>query len=553
MHNFFRKIARLITCGFFRRVTRHHWNLLRYYPHLQPDDATLQRWQLSEWETYKNWIDRHSLTTREQWNEQHNIAKRSDGKTRLTIVTPVFNTPPHILTECVLSVRTQTSPFWELILVDDISSSSETQAVLHSRICKDPRIRILYSHPDQQKGISAATNRGIDAARGEYIAFLDHDDRLAPEAIHSLISTIKEEPEVDILYSDRDMLSLDDKRFMHLMKPDWSPDNLYAGNYIFHLMCYRRSLIIQAGKLRPTYDGSQDYDLILRCMELTQRIKHLPQVLYHWRQNSASVALTADAKNYAFEAGMAALRDALQRRKIEATITENKSLWRGNYQIKLPLPPQDHIGHVILPAQLRPGQYVATILANPVLRDPPPYIFIHQEGCVAEHDHGARILASWLDLEDTGMVSGCLLNNEQKIIYAGMIYGEEGSVVAPYGGYDFAEPGYMAATKAIRNISVPNPFSVMIRRELWQQMKGFDQTFESAYALLDLALSALQRQWRIVYVPLAIFTCTPSPQVNISHLAERTAFYRKWEHRLQQGDPYYSPNLRKESIHYEIA
>ena len=134
-----------------------------------------------------------------------------------------------------------------------------------------------------------------------------------------------------------------------------------------------------------------------------------------------------------------------------------------------------------------------------------------------------------------------------------MIHGKKGSVIAPYSGYDFTEPGYMAATKAIRNISAPNPFSVMIKRELWQQLKGFDLTFQSAYALLDFALSALQMQWRIVYVAPAIFTCTPSPQKDINHLTERTTFYRKWAHWLQQGDPYYNPNLKKNSTHYEIA
>jgi hypothetical protein len=337
------------------------------------------------------------------------------------------------------------------------------------------------------------------------------------------------------------------------MKPDWSPENLYAGNYIFHLMCYRRTLILQAGKLRPAYDGSQDYDLILRCMELTQKIKHLPQVLYHWRQNAASIALTADAKSYTFEAGMAALRDALHRRNIQGTVTENKSLWRGNYQIELPLPPHNHIGHILLPAQLRPDQYASTIMNSPVLKDLPPYIFIHHEGCVVEHDDNARILASWLDLKNIGMASGCLLSKERKTLYAGMIYGEKGTVVAPYSGYDSTEPGYLAATKAIRNISAPNPFSVMIKRELWQQMKGFDPTFQSGYALLDLALSSLRMQGRLIYVPLAVFTCTPSPQATISHLPERTHFYQKWEHWIEQGDPYYSPNLKKNSIHYEIA
>jgi len=553
MQSLFRKIARTTTYMLFRLCIKQHWSLLRYYPHVIPDDTTLQNWQLSEWESYKKWIDNHSLLTKNQWKKQHCLAKKTAIKTKITIVTPVFNANPRILEECILSVRIQTSPFWELILVDDGSTNKETHAVLRSKICKDPRVRVLYSDKGSSTGISAATNKGIEAARGDYIVFLDHDDRLAPEAIHSLISTIEKDPALDIIYSDRDMLSLGGKRFMHLMKPDWSPENLYAGNYIFHLMCYRRDLIIQAGNLRSEYDGSQDYDLILRCMELSPKIKHLPQVLYHWRQNSESVALDADAKSYAFEAGMAALRDALRRRKIQAAVTENKSLWRGNYQIELSLPPQDHIGHIILPAQLRPDQYAATIMESPVLKDPPPYIFIHQEGCVAEHDNSARILASWLDLENIGMVSGCLVNNEQKFIYAGMIYGDEGAVVAPYSGYDFTEPGYMAVTQATRNISAPNPFSVMIKRELWQQLKGFDPTFQSIYALLDFALSSLQMQWRIVYVPLAIFTCTTYPQTNTNHLTEQTTFHRKWAHWLQQDDPYFSPNLKKNSSHYEIA
>ncbi len=102
---------------------------------------------------------------------------------------------------------------------------------------------------------------------------------------------------------------------MHLMKPDWSPENLYAGNYIFHLMCYRLKLIIQAGGLRSKYDGSQDYDLILRCMELGPKVQHIPQIFYHWRQHTESVAMADDAKSYAFDAGRAALREALQRRK----------------------------------------------------------------------------------------------------------------------------------------------------------------------------------------------------------------------------------------------
>ncbi len=126
-------------------------------------------------------------------------------------------------------------------------------------------------------------------------------------------------------------------------------------------------------------------------------------------------------------------------------------------------------------------------------------------------------------------------------------------MIAPYAGYDFTEPGYMAVTKSTRNISAPFPFSVMIKRDLWQQLDGFDTRFQGAYALLDFALSALQAQWRIVYVPLAVFTCSASHLEKISSLPEQDAFCRKWEHWLQQGDPYYSPNLKKNSINYELA
>ncbi len=196
MHSLFRKILRTATCNAFRLCAKQHWGLLRHYPHVIPDDDTLERWQLSKWPVYKVWIDNHSLLTSKQWQEQHDLAKKTSGKTRITIVTPVFNTDPSILKECIFSVRIQTSPFWEFILTDDGSTNEKTLAVLQSRICKDPRIRILYSDKDSSTGISAASNKGIEAARGEYIVFLDHDDRLAPETIQHLISAIEKKSRV---------------------------------------------------------------------------------------------------------------------------------------------------------------------------------------------------------------------------------------------------------------------------------------------------------------------------------------------------------------------
>jgi O-antigen biosynthesis protein len=548
-----RKTLRPATCALFRLLAARDWALLRYYPHVVPDDETLKRWQTSEWPAYQDWLDQHSILTSEQWRRQHNLAKKASGKIRISIVTPVFNTDPRILTECILSVRVQTSPFWELILIDDRSANTETLAVLRSGICRDPRIAVIFSDRESPGGISAASNRGIAAARGEFIVFLDHDDRLALEAIQSLINAVENDPALDILYSDRDMISPGGKRFMHLMKPDWSPENLYGGNYIFHLMCYRRELILRAGGLRSAYDGSQDYDLILRCMEFAPRVRHLPQVLYHWRQHAESVAMADDAKSYAFEAGMEALRDALRRRNIQAEVTENESLWRGNYRIALPLPPEEKIGCITVPAAAKPDQYAAVVRESPVLADPPPYIFLQGEECRAADAESVRTLASWLTLENVGMASGCLLDNERKFLYAGMFFTEKGETVTPYAGYDHTEPGYMAITKTARNISAPNPFCVMIRTELWRQLNGFDPRFHTPHALLDFALSALQAQWRIVYVPMAVFTSATSRLKTINSLPEKAMFHQKWESRLVHGDPFYSHNLKKNSNNYELA
>lgn len=134
-----------------------------------------------------------------------------------------------------------------------------------------------------------------------------------------------------------------------------------------------------------------------------------------------------------------------------------------------------------------------------------------------------------------------------------MTFDEEGNMVMPYAGYDTSEPGYMAVTQSLHNISAPNPFCVMIKRELWQQLEGLDQQFYSVYALLDFALSALKAQWRIAYVPLAVFRCHDALPHWMNSLPERSAFVQKWERWLQCGDPYYSKNLSKKSIEYSLS
>lgn len=398
-----------------------------------------------------------------------------------------------------------------------------------------------------------ASNRGIENTKGDYIIFLDHDDRLAPEAIQEVSKAIAQDSDLDIVYSDRDMISPGGKRFMYLMKPAWSPETLYSGNYIFHLMCYRKNLLQKVGNLRPEYDGSQDYDLILRCMEYHPKVKHISRVLYHWRQHEQSVAMNDEAKSYAFNAGIRALKDAVQRRKIMAKVSEITSLPRGIYQLRLPSPKQETIGLITLKKEMPPDKYRETILASEIIeRGKQPYILIHHEDYNEQHPQALEVMASWLQMESVGMVSGCLLDSSGEFAYAGITYDSKGQLLFPYSGYPAEEPGYMAVTKIIRNISGPNPFSVGIRRELWEQLGGFNNRYKGPHALLDFALRALQKNWRIVYNPQAVFRCTtnslkePFPEEDVSK------FKKNWNQWLCDGDPYYSPNLSRASDCYEL-
>jgi len=553
MQNIVRQISRRVLYKLIPRWPRSQWEKLRYYPHIIPTDTLLSIWQQSEWPEYQEWISQNSINTTKEWLKLHKQAKSRKAFPRISIISPVFNTEANILETCILSVRLQTSPFWEPILVDDGSTKKETHEILEATICHDPRIQILRSRSTKSSGISAATNRGIQHASGDYILFLDHDDRLAPEAIQTTIDALAIDPDIDIVYSDRDMLSVENKRFMHLMKPDWSPENLYSGNYIFHMMCYRKQLLEKAGNLRSEYDGSQDYDLILRCMEFQPKVKHIPKILYHWRQHEQSVALDTKAKSYAFDAGIKALEDTLKRRNISGTVTENQSLWRGNYQIHLPPCDTNRIGIIRLHKDSTPDQYVDTIQNSHVIKqESQDFILIQHDSYMEKTPQAIELLASYLQLDGIGLISGRSLNKSDKISYAGITYDTNGKLLLPYSGYPADEPGYMAITQTLRNISGPDPFSVMISRELWNQLGGFNLRYKGPYALLDFALQALQANWRLLYNGQSVFICDNNLLETGFCEQDKAIFQTQWQDWLLKGDPYYNPNFSKQSNQYEL-
>ena len=259
-----------------------------------------------------------------KWYKKNNGIIRDYNKQEyeplITVVVPVYNVADNQLIACIESVCNQTYSNWELILVDDNSSWESVRVVLRNYEY-NPRINVIYR--EENGNISVATNDGIFAATGEFIAFIDCDDTIEACALAEMIYYINDNPDTDFIYSDADQMSEDGCDFHNpFFRPDWSPDTFLSLMYANHLSLYRRDIVCKVGGLRSEYNGAQDYDFTLRFMEASdnKRVGHIPKVLYHWREREESTANSNDAKPYALEAMKHAKEDALKRRGIEATL-----------------------------------------------------------------------------------------------------------------------------------------------------------------------------------------------------------------------------------------
>lgn len=238
---------------------------------------------------------------------------------QFSIVTPVYNVPLDVLQDTVDSVLAQTFQDWEWILVDDRSPDQAVAPALRAYAASDPRIRL--HERETNGGIVAASNDGVELANAPFLALLDHDDLLTPDALAAMASAIAKNPdEIDYLYSDEDKMLPDGTLAHEFIKPDWSPERLRHSMYVCHFSVLRTSLVREIGGFRPGFDGSQDHDLVLRVTEKARLIHHVPKILYHWRVIPGSAAGQKDAKPYAWVAGRKAVQDHVDRVGIDATV-----------------------------------------------------------------------------------------------------------------------------------------------------------------------------------------------------------------------------------------
>lgn len=239
-------------------------------------------------------------------------------KPLISLIIPVYNIKKNLLSDCLDSVLNQKYENFEVCIADDCSTLKETKETLEEYAKKDKRIRIKYRKKNGH--IAAATNTAIEMAKGEFIAFLDDDDILTEDALYLVAEALNKDKKIDMIYTDEDKMNTHGKLCEPFFKPDYSPDTLLSFNYITHFAVYRKSIVDKIGGINGDYNGAQDYDFVLRFTEKTNKVYHVPKVVYHWRMVDGSTALSMNAKTYALDSGKRAIEAALKRRKIDAEV-----------------------------------------------------------------------------------------------------------------------------------------------------------------------------------------------------------------------------------------
>ena len=302
-----------------------------------------ERFHLADRELYEIWQRRHRLTA----GDRDRIRAQVEKMTRpplISVLLPVYNTDEAWLRKCLDSVLSQIYPHWELCIADDASTLPHVRSILEEYRNGDGRVRLVFRETNGH--ISAASNSALSLAAGDYVALLDHDDELTPDALYEIAALIGRHPETDMIYTDEDKIDTQGRRHSPFFKPDWSPDTFLSLMYTCHLGVYRTALVRKIGGFREGFEGSQDYDLVLRLTERTDRIRHIPRVLYHWRSIPASSASSFDSKGYAQDAGLRAVREALERRGEDAVAEPVEGL-SGRYRARYRLPGRPLVSIVI--------------------------------------------------------------------------------------------------------------------------------------------------------------------------------------------------------------
>ena len=542
-------------------------------------------------EAYILWRERYAFTPEQRPRLQQEL-DRLEVTPLISIVMPVYNPDEVWLRSAIESVCEQVYPHWQLCICDDASSREHVGRVLAEYEQHDERIRVQTR--TQNAGIAVTTNQAIHLASGEFVGFLDHDDELAPDALAEVVKLLNAQPELDVVYTDEEKITVQGQRWEPFFKPDWSPDLLRSMNYIGHFCVIRQTLLQELGGLTEGLEGSQDYDLLLRLSEKTQHIGHIAKPLYSWRQIAASTAVNPQSKPAAQDAGRRALLAHVDRQGIAAEVLDEPVTpfrYRVRYDIvgqprvSILIPTKDRLELLIgciesIEQKTSYRNFEIIILDNQseqaetldylsqsshrVVALPGPFNYSYLNNAGAKHAQGdfllflnndTKVIAEeWLSamLEHAqrpgiGAVGAKLLYENNTIQHAGVVYGHRGVAGHLFCHMSRDEHGYFGLPRVIRNYSAVTAACMMMPKAVFDEVGGFDENIKVAFNDIDLCLRVRDKGYNIVYTPYALLYHLESASRKSLHpLSDEEYFRRRWESTIQAGDPYYSPHLSLE-------
>jgi GT2 family glycosyltransferase len=519
--------------------------------------------------------------------------KHAKAPPLFSIIVPVRKPPSWAIERCVASVLAQSYDNFQLVLADDASADDRLEEQLRSFSRIDARVEVVRRR--EAGGISAATNTAIAVARGEFLVFLDHDDELHPRALAEMATAISASPDADVLYSDEDKLSASGERYVPSLKPDWSPDLLLSSAYFCHLLVVRRSLVAEVGGLRPEFDGSQDYDLMLRATELARAVVHVPEILYHWRVIAGSTSADTQAKPWAFAAQRRALEEALARRAIAGTV-EPHPRFAGTFNLRRAVTGEPLVS-IIVPFRDEPeltaacyrsitkspgyDNYELVMIDNAselpetaalcaemskdpkvrLVKDPRPFDWVAINNAAASEAGGEVLLflnndvearsAGWLGAmlshaqrSDVGAVGALLRYPDMTVQHAGVVVGMSFGAGHVQQGLPAERPGYMLMTELTRNCTAVTGACMMTRRACFEDLGGFDTALPVAFNDVDYCLRLRSRGLLVIYTPLAeLIHHESKSRGHADDVVETPIFRQRWRDEMLRGDPYYNRNL----------
>lgn len=555
--------------------------------------------------SYQSWAAKFSTPSEQQlaaYREQAGIKPVP----LISVLIPTYNPDPKHLEEALQSVLSQSYPWLEICIADDASTAPKTREIIERYATRDGRIKTTYR--TQNGHISAATNSALDLASGDYIALLDQDDLLAPHALSVMVAELREHPDAEIIYSDEDKIDNRGWRSNPHFKPDWNHTLALAQNYVCHLLMIKRSLVQSVGGFRQGLEGAQDHDLLLRCVERVSpmAIRHVPQILYHWRVHERSTARSLDSKPYAQLNGCKAVQQHLDRMGIPAKVELDGMFYRVRH-----MPPaQWPRVSVVIPTRDRP-ELLAKCLSTVIARTDYPDI----EFCIVDNGTQDAEAKAWLQrlssdprvsvirdenpfnysalnnlavAQSTGSVL-CLLNNDIEVTdaswlremvsvlmqsgvgivgsrlfypdgtlqHAGVIVGLGGTAGHLFRGQKRDDIHYMHRSMLRQELSAVTAACLVTRKEVYEQLGGLDPGFAVAFNDIDYCLRARKHGWKVIYDPHAEMIHHESASRGRDRTPEQKTRLSSEKARLIDRhadfiahDPAYNPNL---TIEHEDA